>query len=149
MLSFNSYAAGSIPSQLSFELIAPGYDEWEVRVKDGQGTTLTGHLDVPSWYSGKDWDNKLTSAPVTTIANLSSNITTVYIPDGITTIKDNGFSGSPNLKSVVIPNSVTSIGVYAFKSCPKLSSVVLSPNNNCSSSFVGCNIKKGAYPVGK
>lgn len=149
VLSFNSYAAGSIPSQLSFELIAPGYDEWEVRVKDGQGTTLTGHLDVPSWYSGKDWDNKLTSAPVTTIANLSSNITTVYIPDGITTIKDNGFSGSPNLKSVVIPNSVTSIGAYAFKSCPKLSSVVLSPNNNCSSSFVGCNIKKGAYPVGK
>ena len=149
VLSFNSYAAGSIPSQLSFELIAPGYDEWEVRVKDGQGTTLTGHLDVPSWYSGKDWDNKLTSAPVTTIANLSSNITTVYIPDGITTIKGNGFSGSPNLKSVVIPNSVTSIGAYAFKSCPKLSSVVLSPNNNCSSSFVGCNIKKGAYPVGK
>ena len=149
VFSFNSYAAGPIPSQLSFDLIPPGYDEWEVRVIDDQAATLTGHLDVPSWYEGKNWDNKLVSAPVTTIARLSSYITTVYIPDGITTISDNGFSGSPNLKSVVIPNSVTSVGVYAFRACPKLSSVVLSPNNNCTSSFVGCDIKKGAYPVGK
>lgn len=146
---YRAIAATQVSSHLEFRTLPPDFDSWSVSTKDGEGAELTGHLDIPSVYSGRDQFNEYHTLPVTVIAGINSYITTVSIPNSITEITDNGFSGSPNLKSVVIPNSVTSVGVYAFKECPKLSSVVLSPNNNCTSSFVGCDIKKGAYPIGK
>lgn len=140
-------AATSIPPQLEFDLNPPNYDTWLVRTKVND-SSLAGHLDIPSTYTGRNVNNAICTFPVTVIAGIYSQIKTVHIPTSITEITDNGFA-SPNLISVVIPNSVKSVGIFAFKSCPKLSSVVLSPNNNCTSSFSGCDIKKGAYPVGK
>jgi hypothetical protein len=45
------------------------------------------------------------------------------IPNGITIIGYNAFSGCRNLTSITIPNSVTSINDYAFYDCTSLSSV--------------------------
>lgn len=147
-VSIGSNGQTSIPSQLTFDLNAPDYRSWNVSVKTGEGTSLTGHLDVPSSYTGKDYNNILRTLPVTVIWNLSSNISSVHIPNSITRIEDNGFATSTKLKSIVIPNSVNYVGVYAFKGCTALKSVVLSPNNVCTMSFSGCDIKKGAYPDG-
>lgn len=147
-VSIGSNGQTSIPSQLTFDLNAPDYRSWNVSVKTGEGTSLTGHLDVPSSYTGKDYNNILRTLPVTVIWDLSSNISSVHIPNSITRIEDNGFATSTKLKSIVIPNSVNYVGVYAFKGCTALKSVVISPNNKCSSSFSGCDIKKGAYPAG-
>lgn len=47
----------------------------------------------------------------------NSNITSVTIPNSITTIEDDAFNGCSKLKSVNIPNSVTSIGLCAFSRC--------------------------------
>ena len=48
------------------------------------------------------------------------NITSVTLPDGITTIGHGAFAGCSNLENVIIPNSVTKIGDEAFGSCTKL-----------------------------
>ena len=46
-----------------------------------------------------------------------TEIRNLVIPNGVTTIKDNAFSGCTGLTSVTIPNSVTSIGSSAFYYC--------------------------------
>ena len=52
-------------------------------------------------------------------------ITSVVIPDSVTTIDGQAFSSCSSLTSVVIGNSVTSIGNSAFEYCSSLTSVVI------------------------
>ncbi|NSB14600.1 leucine-rich repeat domain-containing protein [Clostridium beijerinckii] len=47
------------------------------------------------------------------------------IPDGVTDIGWNAFSGGVNLKSIEIPSTVTSIGSSAFDGCKNLSSITI------------------------
>ena len=56
-----------------------------------------------------------------------SNLTSITIPEGVTTIGDWSFAES-GLTSIVIPNSVTNLGWAAFHGCTSLRSVVL-PNS--------------------
>jgi hypothetical protein len=53
-----------------------------------------------------------------------SNLTSVVIPNTVTTIEAGAFSYSKSLTSVVIPNSVKEIGAYAFNRTNLLSLVV-------------------------
>ena len=50
-------------------------------------------------------------------------LTSVTIPDSVTTIDGSAFEGCDSLTSVTIGNSVTSIGSYAFRDCTSLTSV--------------------------
>ena len=54
--------------------------------------------------------------------------TSFTIPNSVTSIEDEAFSGCSNLTSVTIPNSVTSIGDEAFRNCSNLTSVTI-PNS--------------------
>ena len=49
-------------------------------------------------------------------------MTDVVIPEGVTEIKDNAFRYA-NITSVTIPDSVTSIGLYAFEDCDNLKTI--------------------------
>ena len=55
----------------------------------------------------------------------SSQVKTVIIEDGVTSIGDRAFDGCTKLTRVVIPDSVTSIGSCAFQSCDSLTSVTM------------------------
>ena len=52
----------------------------------------------------------------------------VTIPDSVTSIEDDAFSGCSGLTSVMIPDSVTSVGGSAFSYCGGLTSVTI-PNS--------------------
>ncbi len=54
------------------------------------------------------------------------SLTTVTLPNSITTIPDNAFNGCTSLASMVIPDAVTSIGVSAFEDCTALVTVTMS-----------------------
>ena len=70
-----------------------------------------------------------------------SSLTSIEIPDSVTSIGDYAFSGCGSLTSIEIPDSVTSIGSSAFEGCSNLRSVLI-PNGVKSIggyAFYGCN----------
>ena len=83
--------------------------------------------------------------PVAIIGNRAfsncSGLTSVTIPNSVTSIGESTFSGCSGLTSVTIPNSVTYIGNYAFSDCTGLTSVDI-PNSVTSIgeyTFLNCS----------
>ena len=70
-----------------------------------------------------------------------SGLTSINIPNSVRSIGDYAFRGCSGLTSITIPNSVTSIGRYAFYGCSGLTSVTI-PNSVTSigvQTFYGCS----------
>ena len=70
-----------------------------------------------------------------------SGLTSVTIPNSVTSIGDGAFSYCSGLTSVTIPNSVTYIGEYAFVGCSGLTSLTI-PNSVTyigEQAFGGCS----------
>ena len=92
-------------------------------------------VTIPSRYQGK---------PVTAIGHaafFNSAVTSVTIPDSVTSIDDNAFGFCSQLTNISIPNSVTYIGFSAFAHCTSLKSITL-PSSLSSISealFSGCS----------
>ena len=75
----------------------------------------------------------------------SSQVKTVIIEDGVTSIGDRAFDGCTKLTRVVIPDSVTSIGYSSFRGCYSLPSVAI-PDSVTSigdSAFAYCKVLTG------
>lgn len=91
-------------------------------------------VTIPSRYKGK---------PVTMIdhaAFFNSVVTSVTIPDSVTSIGDNAFGFCSQLTNISIPNSVTYIGFSAFAHCTSLKSITLPSSLRTigNSAFAGC-----------
>lgn len=63
----------------------------------------------------------------------------INIPDSVTHIGKEAFSGSQDLTSITIPKSVTHIGYNAFSGCSILSSIQVSRDNRTYDSRENCN----------
>ena len=89
----------------------------------GIGTCTDTDIVIPAEYNG---------LPVKVIGSNAfkycSNITTITIPDSVTSIGNYAFDECQSLTSITIPNSVTSIGNYAFRYCSSLTSITI-PNS--------------------
>ena len=102
--------------------------------------TRTGDVEIPSMLNGKE---------VTEIGNYNyapesfftdpASVTSVTLPNTITEIHDNTFSGCSSLDEVYIPSSVVEIGDYVFEYCSSLREVFISN----SVTNVGYNIFSG------
>ena len=116
-----------------FEFIPP--DNTAVIVTDYKYNGAAADVTIPSRYQGK---------PVTTIGHaafFNSAVTSVTIPDSVTSISDEAFINCPKLTNISIPNSVTYIGFSAFSSCTSLKSITLPSSLSFISRalFLGCS----------
>ena len=123
-----------------------------------KGTCTDANIVIPSSYNGlpianigdSAFDNytSLTSITipdsVTSIGNYAflgcTSLTSITIPDSVTSIGDRAFRACVSLTSVTIPNSVTSIGDYTFEVCTSLTNVTVgnSIKSIGDSVFSGC-----------
>lgn len=86
-------------------------------------------IDQP-WYSNRSDITSVVIEPgVTSIGSLAfykcSNLTSITIPSGLTSIGEMAFFICSALTSVTIPNGVISIGNFAFGSCTGLKSITI------------------------
>ena len=87
---------------------------WTLKTKD---STLT--------ISGTGAMANYESSTLVPWYDYKSYIKYITLPDGLTSIGGEAFSGCSSLTSITIPNSVTSIGWAAFEGCSDLTSVTL------------------------
>lgn len=83
-----------------------------------------------------------------------TGLTSVTIPEGVTSIGYFAFSGCTGLTSVSIPASVTSIDHYAFSGCNGLTGIIINESNPKYASYDGVLFNKTyteliLCPVGK
>ena len=88
---------------------------------------------------------------ITSIGNFAfsscSGLTSITIPNSVKSIGDNAFSSCTGLTSITIPNSVTSIGVEAFNGCSSLTTITLpsSITSMVGGCFGNCNKLESFY----
>jgi hypothetical protein len=95
--------------------------------------------DIATWCGIRFNSNPLNYAQHL-YSDENTEITELVIPNSVTCIGDNSFSGCVGIKSITIPSSVNSIGNYSFKGCTGLTSLFI-PNSVTSigsNSFENC-----------
>ena len=100
---------------------------------------VTQYLDtitIPATHNGK----AVSQIAAKAFKN-ADNLTTITIPDSVTSIGDEAFQNCRNLTIVIIGNGVTSIGDDAFSECRSLTSVTIpdSVTSIGNSAFWNCS----------
>ena len=141
LLAMVSWASGQITHGLRFD--GTGRLQWTYIVENDGATitasTATGAVTIPSVLGGYAVE-KVGNGNPAIFGYGNTSVTSVSIPNSVTSIGDYAFIGCYGLTSVSIPDSVTSIGHSAFYDCTALTSVSI-PDSVTSigrSAFYGC-----------
>ncbi len=120
---------------------------------DGEDYTV-GFVDAMTYYDYGDHieivncqesatafaiPSEVNGVPVTVIASNAflgkTNLTEVYIPEGITEIEEMAFSNCSGLTSMTLPASVRTIGKSAFNNCSGLTELSIQGDVECIGPF--------------
>ena len=94
-------------------------------------------------YDSRNGCNAIIETATSTLVLGSSNS---VVPDGVTTIGKNAFSGNKRLTSLTLPPSVKTIEQYAFGSCSNLVEINLeNVTNKSDDAFSGCAFTWAGY----
>ena len=119
--------------------VAVSYREYESGRYGGYYSNYTGSVTIPAAVSYNSVTYKVTA--ILSGAFIGRNtLTSVYLPNTITSIGNNAFGDCSQLYSVNIPSSVTSIGASDFNGCVSLGSINI-PNGITSiqsNTFANC-----------
>ncbi|MDB4411574.1 leucine-rich repeat domain-containing protein [bacterium] len=126
---------GDIFADFDDSLITYSDEGGSVTITDCE-TSASGSLIIP---------NTINDLPVNRIGNSAffncEVLTSIIIPDSVTSIEDYAFSSCTALTSIRIPDSITSIGKNAFEHCTSLTSITI-PDSVTSIgdyAFYNCN----------
>ena len=108
----------------------------EVSVGKVDNTITTANIPTTVSYEGTTYNVTCINFSAFTVC---TNLTSVTIPNSVTSILDYAFSGCSSLTSVTIPNSVTSIGNCAFYGCSSLTSVTIPNASIGNNAFDSCS----------
>ena len=99
-----------------------------------------GAYDIRAQITSFTFENEVEHIPAYLCTKMT-NLTSLSLPNRVTSIGDGAFGNCKSLTSVTIPNSVKNIGNGAFRYCNSLTSVTLpnSVTNIGSSAFLGCS----------
>ncbi len=153
----NDYSVGQTPiaiDNISIATIPSATDYPLTYVLNNDGTavvamcdpTYSGELTIPAsiWYDGRTYsvtaigENAFNQCNITSLDIPNSvttigtyaffycySLTSVTLPENLTAIEDYTFSGCESLAAITIPNNVQSIGEGAFADCYNLTSVAI------------------------
>lgn len=143
LISFMS--TGSNAEALGWDWNWPGTWEGIIWTKDEEGTfrvnridfaelPVTGALDLTGFdyledfnFSGTDLESVTLPDCITSIpayAFYNSAVETVYLCDGVTSVKERAFAYCKNLRTIVLPSTVTDMEYAAFYGCSALEHAV-------------------------
>ena len=141
----------------AFERSSETYEDFEFEISDDGTAAITKYkgsdaeVTIPSEIDGKT----VTSIGEETIMYIGGDyafsccesLTSVTIPDSVTSICSYAFWDCKSLTSVTIPDSVTSIGANVFCGCESLTSVTIpdSVTSIGANVFYGCESLTDVY----
>lgn len=73
-----------------------------------------------------------------------SRVSEIEVTSGVTSLAPNTFDGFPNLVSVYLPDTLTDLPSDAFSGCPSLAEIVIDAENPVYETVSGCVIEKGS-----
>ena len=117
----------------------------EVEVTRSDDTYYSGSIVIPSSVTYNSTTYSVTSIGDSAFLDLYAcytgygMITSITIPNSVTSIGDYAFKYCSSLTSITIPNSVTFIGNNAFQYCTGLASISIDANNTIYDSRNNCN----------
>ncbi|MDE6536583.1 MAG: leucine-rich repeat domain-containing protein [Muribaculaceae bacterium] len=139
ILSLNSVARDFNYTYDNQTLTYTVIDEEAKLCKVSNGKNVSGNLVIPKEVN--DGNNIFSVVSIDDLAFYGSDLTSVAIPNVITSIGANAFRMCEKLVSVEIPESVNKIEESTFLGCSKISSIKL-PNSLLSigkDAFLGCS----------
>lgn len=136
----------------SGDIVIPSTIEWD-------GNTLSvDYIDNGAFLGCSGLTSVTIPNSITSIGNFAftycTGLTSIDIPNSVAYIGSSSFHGCTGLTSVTIPNSVTNIGVSAFRVCTGLTSINVAEDNPNYCSVEGILFNKNIttliqYPSGK
>lgn len=114
--------------------------EWYVAGCSDGVTKADIQANVSVQIGGKEFSGPVVFVSPVAFINKTS-LTSVTIPEGVTRILYDAFSGCTGLTSVTLPDSLTFLDSGSFHNCSSLTSIVIPDNVTeiCSSTFSDCS----------